>query len=307
MEHLHGQTQAMHTRLNNVFHDFLGLASDQFIENRVYDEEVETEVPKVEPARPPDQAEQNTQREAELLPKVCTAVRLGLDVLDSAFERLPVSIGDEEDDYDEEEEKAMSEDKRGVVVGHRGTQLYPILEPKDLYLDRPLPHIIGSSAFLSSDDVGLGDDSSDDEGASSGSEADEMHNGTKSLTEDEDEGEATTGRERRCRVGQPVAPVALDGKDDESDKDLFVASDDNDDNGSHAWRDDPIEKAPVRPTYLFSDPQRDSSACKLFTHSLRLYNCIQWFLLSARSFSGFLPLAVQSRYICVNRDVRSSL
>lgn len=33
--------------------------------------------------------------------------------------------------------------------------------PKDLYLDRPLPFLIGSQAFMEQEDVGLGDLSSD--------------------------------------------------------------------------------------------------------------------------------------------------
>lgn len=34
---------------------------------------------------------------------------------------------------------------------------------QDLYVDRPLPYLIGSKAFMEQDDVGLGDLSSDGE------------------------------------------------------------------------------------------------------------------------------------------------
>lgn len=34
---------------------------------------------------------------------------------------------------------------------------------QDLYVDRPLPYLIGSQAFMEQDDVGLGDLSSDGE------------------------------------------------------------------------------------------------------------------------------------------------
>jgi len=35
------------------------------------------------------------------------------------------------------------------------------LSTQDLYVDRPLPYLIGSQAFMEQDDVGLGDPSSD--------------------------------------------------------------------------------------------------------------------------------------------------
>lgn len=38
-----------------------------------------------------------------------------------------------------------------------GVGLEAILEPKDPYLFRPLPHLIGSSDFMDDDYVGLGD------------------------------------------------------------------------------------------------------------------------------------------------------
>ncbi|XP_063583134.1 WASH complex subunit 2 isoform X17 [Pongo abelii] len=80
------ETKATDCRLHNVFNDFLMLSNTQFIENRVYDEEVEEPVLKAE-------AEKTEQ---------------------------------------------------------------------DLYIDRPLPYLIGSKLFMEQEDVGLGELSSEE-------------------------------------------------------------------------------------------------------------------------------------------------
>ena len=38
-----------------------------------------------------------------------------------------------------------------------GVPIEPILEPKDPYIFRPLPHLIGTTEFMQDDYVGLGD------------------------------------------------------------------------------------------------------------------------------------------------------
>ncbi|KAK6293803.1 hypothetical protein J4Q44_G00361290 [Coregonus suidteri] len=139
--------------LHTVFNDFLMLSNTQFIENRVYDEEVEEPGPKPEALeRPPEQLNSisprektREQKEAELIPKVQEAVNYGLRVLDSAFEQLDIKAGNS----DSEDEEATD-------------RVEPILEPKDLYVDRPLPYLIGSQLFMAQDDIGLGDLSSEE-------------------------------------------------------------------------------------------------------------------------------------------------
>ncbi|XP_030626905.1 WASH complex subunit 2 isoform X2 [Chanos chanos] len=139
-------TKATDSCLHTVFNDFLMLSNTQFIENRVYDEEVEEPVAKPEgQERQPEQEKTREQKEAELIPKVQEAVNSGLRVLESAFEQLDIKAGNS----DSEDEEATD-------------RVEPILEPKDLYVDRPLPYLIGSQAFMEQDDVGLGDLSSDD-------------------------------------------------------------------------------------------------------------------------------------------------
>uniref|UniRef100_A0A8C1WND8 WASH complex subunit FAM21-like n=1 Tax=Cyprinus carpio TaxID=7962 RepID=A0A8C1WND8_CYPCA len=138
-------TKATDSRLHTVFNDFLMLSNTQFIENRVYDEEVEDPAPKPETMeKQPEQEKTREQKEAELIPKVQEAVNYGLKVLESAFEQLDIKAGNSDSEDEETLEKVE-----------------PILEAKDLYVDRPLPYLIGSQAFMDQEDVGLGDLSSD--------------------------------------------------------------------------------------------------------------------------------------------------
>uniref|UniRef100_A0A2K5D9L7 FAM21/CAPZIP domain-containing protein n=1 Tax=Aotus nancymaae TaxID=37293 RepID=A0A2K5D9L7_AOTNA len=83
------ETKATDCHLHNVFNDFLMLSNTQFIENRVYDEEVEEPVLKAEA----EETEQEKTRE----------------------------------------------------------------QKEDVYVDRPLPYLIGSKLFMEQEDVGLGE------------------------------------------------------------------------------------------------------------------------------------------------------
>nr|XP_054515565.1 WASH complex subunit 2A isoform X23 [Pan troglodytes] len=138
------ETKATDCRLHNVFNDFLMLSNTQFIENRVYDEEVEEPVLKAE-AEKTEQEKTREQKEVDLIPKVQEAVNYGLQVLDSAFEQLDIKAGNSDSEED---------DANGRVE--------LILEPKDLYIDRPLPYLIGSKLFMEQEDVGLGELSSEE-------------------------------------------------------------------------------------------------------------------------------------------------
>ncbi|XP_075866323.1 WASH complex subunit 2A isoform X3 [Microcebus murinus] len=137
------ETKATDCRLHNVFNDFLMLSNTQFIENRVYDEEVEEPVPKADVERT-EQEKTREQKEVDLIPKVQEAVNYGLQVLDSAFEQLDIKAGNSDSEEDDANERVEL-----------------ILEPKDLYIDRPLPYLIGSKLFMEQEDVGLGELSSE--------------------------------------------------------------------------------------------------------------------------------------------------
>ncbi|XP_036211820.1 WASH complex subunit 2A-like isoform X6 [Myotis myotis] len=138
------ETKATDCRLHNVFNDFLMLSNTQFIENRVYDEEVEEPVLKAE-AEKAEQEKTREQKEIDLIPKVREAVNYGLQVLDSAFEQLDIKAGNSDSEEDDANDRVEL-----------------ILEPKDLYIDRPLPYLIGSKLFMEQEDVGLGELSSEE-------------------------------------------------------------------------------------------------------------------------------------------------
>ncbi|KAK9401732.1 WASH complex subunit FAM21C [Crotalus adamanteus] len=143
MDRLIHETKSIDCRLHNVFNGFLMLSNMQFIENRVYDDEMDELISKTEGGDKLEQEKTREQKEADLIPKIQEAINFGLQVLDSAFEQLDIKAGNS----DSEEETSE--------------RLELILEPKDLYVDRPLPYLIGSQLFMEQDDVGLGDPSSE--------------------------------------------------------------------------------------------------------------------------------------------------
>ncbi|KAJ7324490.1 hypothetical protein JRQ81_017510 [Phrynocephalus forsythii] len=144
MDRLVHETKTTDCRLHNVFSGFLMLSNTQFIENRVYDDEVEEPMPRNEAGDKPEQEKTREQKEADLIPKIQEAVNYGLQVLDSAFEQLDIKAGNSDSEEETTERMEL------------------ILEPKDLYIDRPLPYLIGSHLFMEQDDVGLGDLSSEE-------------------------------------------------------------------------------------------------------------------------------------------------
>ncbi|GFU32806.1 WASH complex subunit 2C [Nephila pilipes] len=128
------RTKMANAKVCNVINDFHMLSNLQFVENRVYDEEIQETKPET---NPPEKTKE--QKEAEMLPKIVKAVELGLQVLDQAFTKIHVNeISDSEDED-------VSSDGR------------TILEPKDPYESRPLPFIIGSEEFNNNEYAGLQD------------------------------------------------------------------------------------------------------------------------------------------------------
>ncbi|XP_053477043.1 WASH complex subunit 2 isoform X2 [Ictalurus furcatus] len=209
-------TKATDSCLHTVFNEFLMLSNIQFIENRVYDEEVEEPVPKTEAQeKHPEQEKTREQKEAELIPKVQEAVNYGLKVLESAFEQLDVKVGNS----DSEDEEAAD-------------RVEPILEPKDLYIDRPLPYLIGSQVFMEQDDVGLGDLSSDEMSIDSDRESFVESEVDKDQEEHSDE---DFDQERESQGSLKKKPVSSDEEEENEDSDLFGESDKDED---EARRDD---------------------------------------------------------------------
>ncbi|XP_073776193.1 WASH complex subunit 2C isoform X25 [Danio rerio] len=207
-------TKATDSQLHTVFNDFLMLSNTQFIENRVYDEEVEDPTPKSETTeRQPEQEKTREQKEAELIPKVQEAVNYGLKVLESAFEQLDIKAGNS----DSEDEEVLE-------------KVEPILEAKDLYVDRPLPYLIGSQAFMDQDDVGLGDLSSDE--MSIGSDRDsvlesDVEDGDEHTDQDDysDQDEEVQGNFKK----KPSIASYNDADEENDDSDIFGGSDKDED------------------------------------------------------------------------------
>ncbi|XP_043992332.1 WASH complex subunit 2 isoform X1 [Gambusia affinis] len=203
-------TKATDSRLHSVFNDFLMLSNTQFIENRVYDEEVEETMPKADASeKQPEQEKTREQKEAELIPKMQEAVSYGLKVLESAFEHLDIKAGnsDSEDEEIPEREEA-------------------ILEPKDLYVDRPLPYLIGSQAFMEQDDVGLGDLSSDELSVDSDRDSVvDSENDKEEFNSDDDVSQEEP--ETHNNIQKKSSMVSFEEEDDE-DSDLFEKSDEDD-------------------------------------------------------------------------------
>ncbi|KAL1790862.1 WASH complex subunit 2C [Sigmodon hispidus] len=194
------ETKATHCRLHNVFNDFLMLSNTQFIENRVYDEEVEEQVPKAE-AEQSEQEKTREQKETDLIPKVREAVNYGLQVLDSAFEQLDIKAGNSDSEEDDANER-----------------LELILEPKDLYIDRPLPYLIGSKLFMEQEDVGLGELSSEE--GSVGSDR-------RSIVDSEEEKEQEESDEdfpSHSDNDQNQHTTQMSDEEEDDDGDIFVDS-----------------------------------------------------------------------------------
>ncbi|KAM3913703.1 WASH complex subunit 2-like isoform 2-T2 [Leptodactylus fuscus] len=195
-------------RLHNIFNDFLMLSNTQFIENRVYDEEVEEHVVKSDAGEKPEQEKTREQKEVELIPKIQEAVNYGLQVLETAFEQLDIKAGNSDSEDEEVNERVDL-----------------ILEPKDLYIDRPLPYLIGSQLFMQQEDVGLGDISSEEGSVDNdrGSVIDSEEEDDKDNDEESEEDFGNNSEDEK----KPHHP-ALSDEDEDNGSDLFGDSDKED-------------------------------------------------------------------------------
>ncbi|KAM9610408.1 WASH complex subunit 2-like isoform 6-T6 [Morphnus guianensis] len=215
------ETKATDCRLHNVFNDFLMLSNTQFIENRVYDEEVEEPIPKADTGDKTEQEKTREQKEADLIPKIQAAVNYGLQVLDSAFEQLDIKAGNSDSEEEESNERVEL-----------------ILEPKDLYIDRPLPYLIGSQQFMEQDDVGLGDISSE-EGSVDSDRGSVIDSEEKDEEESDDEFGNPSEDDQKTRTAQ------MSDEDDFDGCDLFDSEKEEDEDGDLDESTRPKKKRPT--------------------------------------------------------------
>ncbi|XP_059676847.1 WASH complex subunit 2C isoform X2 [Gavia stellata] len=197
------------------------LSNTQFIENRVYDEEVEEPIPKADAGDKTEQEKTREQKEADLIPKIQEAVNYGLQVLDSAFEQLDIKAGNSDSEEEESNERVEL-----------------ILEPKDLYIDRPLPYLIGSQQFMEQDDVGLGDLSSE-EGSVDSDRGSVIDSEEKDEEESDDEFGNPSEDDQKTRTAQ------MSDEDDYDGCDLFDSEKEEDEDGDLDESTRPKKKRPT--------------------------------------------------------------
>ncbi|XP_054456135.1 WASH complex subunit 2 isoform X2 [Anoplopoma fimbria] len=207
-------TKATDSCLHSVFNDFLMLSNTQFIENRVYDEEVEETIPKADALeKQPEKEKTREQKEAELIPKMQEAVNHGLRVLESAFEHLDIKAGNSDSEDEEVTDRVEA-----------------ILEPKDLYVDRPLPYLIGSQAFMEQEDVGLGDLSSDEMSVDSDRDSViESEDGKDAVHSDDDFNQEDDEGHNSIRKKSSMMSYEDDEEEEDEDSDIFGESDRDED------------------------------------------------------------------------------
>ncbi|KAK3698556.1 hypothetical protein QZH41_014481 [Actinostola sp. cb2023] len=155
-------TKGIHSKVQNTVNDFLMLSNIQFIENRVYEEDDITKDGKEEKDGIKDDQTQakksREQQEQDVLPRISEALKHGLSVLNDAF--ITIELKTEHDSDEEEDENVQT-----------NYNPQPILEPKDLYGHRPLPHLIGTADFYKDDLIGLGESESEEEAVDEEEEA----------------------------------------------------------------------------------------------------------------------------------------
>jgi hypothetical protein len=88
----------------------------------------------------------NAEAQEKVLQRYAEAIRYGLAVLDSHFERVDPKLENGAEQY------VVDDDDNDAEV-----PIEPILEPKDPYIFRPLPLLIGTPEFMQDNYVGLGD------------------------------------------------------------------------------------------------------------------------------------------------------
>ncbi|EDV28442.1 uncharacterized protein TRIADDRAFT_51354 [Trichoplax adhaerens] len=203
-------------QVNNVMNEFLMLSNDHFIENRVYDDELRPH--EVDPKQANEANQEDKNREVDAIPCIKEALKDGLTLLNEAYDLVETTVDNTISDSDSD-----GEADRSLPAGFNE----PVLEPKDKYVDRPLPVIIGTAEFLQRDDVGLLDEEDQaeeeatDVGSMSSSSSGESEN-EESDKEAEENSEIDESDDDRPRQRQPQRRTFTSSEEDDED-DLFAA------------------------------------------------------------------------------------
>lgn len=211
-------TKGMNSKVQNTMNDFLMLSNNQFIENRIYEEDLSKDETSEEQEKTtePEKAKTREQREAEVIPKLSEALKHGISVMDNAFVTLELTTEQSDDEEEEDDVKT-------------GFKPQVILEPKDVYASRLLPHLIGTADFLRDDLVGLEESSGEEdereeeeESETSSSESESASSkSTESGTETSEESESDSETEKSKEVEKKHKQKAKVETDEEDEDDLF--------------------------------------------------------------------------------------
>jgi len=188
MDQLSRDAASTQTRLQTTTNNFMLLSNIKFIEARVYeDSEAESGVTSQEAVVEEKVDEENATKEA---------LHHGLNVLQTAFEK--VEINDSDSDSEAEEEKIIS-----------------VLQPKNPYHVRSLPAIIGTQAWIDDDNIGLVDDEPEEASESSESESEEEEQ-ISNVKEESEYSDSDTEKNQKTNP-KPVVSQMKDQSDSLSD------------------------------------------------------------------------------------------
>ncbi|KAL3887964.1 hypothetical protein ACJMK2_000349 [Sinanodonta woodiana] len=241
VENLVHEAKLTDVRVSSVINDFIMLANTQFVENRVYDEDVSHEEVVQEEKKTEVQEKTKEQREAELISKVTEAVKLGVEVIDQFFDKLDANVAnsDSEDEDDtaykvdpifeakaneegESDHGSLSESEPEVDKKDQSESEYSYSE-SDSDSGKPPPR---KPAAVSDSDT----DESDSEGDlfSPGKEDDESDNEDDDREEDSEEEKESQEKskapltgfaaELAAKIGVPQAKPSADPDEDEKEK-----------------------------------------------------------------------------------------
>ncbi|XP_012217073.2 WASH complex subunit 2-like isoform X1 [Linepithema humile] len=140
-------TQLKETEIlvDNVTNTSLALANTQFIESRVQEDDIEI---KENSEEKQENVKLQDSTPESLLASISESVKQGLNIMDEKYKVMDVACSDSEE-----------EDDGGAVV------FSVIVGPNDPYQDRPLPYVIGSNKWTTSNKIGLESSSSESEQA----------------------------------------------------------------------------------------------------------------------------------------------
>ncbi|DAZ92755.1 TPA: hypothetical protein N0F65_000580, partial [Lagenidium giganteum] len=257
-----------HVRLKNTFNEFLMLSNNQFIENRVYDEEQEDfglgDTASTSQATPAGTAEGDSSNTSNT---VATAEAEGAAAATASTDGAAKTSGGD---------SVVNKYRSALDMGMEAMKLFALLDDEDdrsdtssqfdtvldIYNERPLPFIIGTREFLEDETLGLG--AAPDELDSESSIDSESDYGSSYSSSDESESEEEVAPRRKPKKPADGAIVAVPPTKPRSDS---IESDMSGLFGSAPAPKDSSERSAVAPPQRPLLPQGQSSRRSRFEES----------------------------------------